>query len=167
MARTERELGRRKNEKKWQTCWCYWDQQKAYRMVQASAEKLEHTGPAEKVASVPHRESSWQVRQSRLFKKEKEQSRLSRAPDREGRESQGKQEPYLDERGGSEREHGEETPLQGGLHSEGRQIPRRRGRASNKSLPSRRRRKHERVSGRKSSPERSAKSWSHSMFGQT
>ena len=29
-----------------------------------------------------HRESSWQVRQSRFFQKGKEQSRLSRAPDR-------------------------------------------------------------------------------------
>ena len=53
-------------------------------MAQASAEKLEHTGPAEKerVASVP--ESSWQVRQSRLYQKEKEQNRLSRVPDRKG-----------------------------------------------------------------------------------
>ena len=42
-------------EKKWQTCWCCRDQQKACRMAQGSAEKLEHTGPAEKerVASVP------------------------------------------------------------------------------------------------------------------
>ena len=39
----------------------------------------------------------------------------------------------------------------GGLHRERRQIPRRTGRASNKSLPRRGRRKHERVSGRKSS----------------
>ena len=37
----------------------------------------------------------------------------------------------------------------GGLHGEGRQIPRR---ASKKSLPRTSRRKHERVSGRKSSP---------------
>ena len=42
-------------EEKWQTCWCYRNQQRACRMAQASAEKLEHTGPAEKerVASVP------------------------------------------------------------------------------------------------------------------
>ena len=44
----------------------------------------------------------------------------------------------------------------GGLHREGRQIPRRTGRTSNKSLPRTSRRKHERVSGRKSSPGRSA-----------
>ena len=50
-------------------------------MAQASAEKLEHTGPAEKkrVASVP--ESYWQVRQNHLCQKRKEQSRLSRALD--------------------------------------------------------------------------------------
>ena len=53
-------------------------------MTQASAEKLEHTGPAKKkkVASMPQRESSWQVRQTRPSQKGKEQSRLSRAPDR-------------------------------------------------------------------------------------
>ena len=35
-------------EEKWQTCWCCRDQQRACRMAQASAEKLEHIGPAEK-----------------------------------------------------------------------------------------------------------------------
>ena len=48
VARTERESNRRRREEKWQTCWCYRDQQRACRMAQASAEKLEHTGPAEK-----------------------------------------------------------------------------------------------------------------------
>ena len=47
----------------------------------------------------------------------------------------------------------------GGRHREGRQIPRRTGTASKKSLPRTSRRKHERVSGRKSSPGRSAESW--------
>ena len=55
----------------------------------------------------------------------------------------------------------------GGLDREGRQIPRRTGRASKKSLPRTSRRKHERVSGRKSSPGRSAESWFHSKSGQT
>ena len=79
-------------------------------MAQASAEKLEHTGPAEKerVASVPQRESSWQERRSRPCQKEKEQSRLSKAPDHERGESQDGREPHLGERGGSEREHGVE-----------------------------------------------------------
>ena len=54
MARTERESDRRREEK-WQTCWCYKNQRRACRMAQVSAEKLEHTGPAEKerVVSVP------------------------------------------------------------------------------------------------------------------
>ena len=53
----------------------------------------------------------------------------------------------------------------GGHHSEGRRVPRRKGRAS--MISRRCRRKHERVSGRKSSPGRSADSWFHSEFGQT
>ena len=48
-----------------------------------------------------HRDSSWQEHQSRPYQKEKEQSRLSKAPDHEAGESQGGR-----ERGGSEREHG-------------------------------------------------------------
>ena len=58
MARTERESDNRRREEKWQTCWCCRDQQRACTMAQASAEKLEHTGPAEKkgAASVPQRE---------------------------------------------------------------------------------------------------------------
>ena len=39
---------------------------------------------------------------------EKEQSRLSRVRNHEGRESQGGQEPHFGKRGRSEREHGEE-----------------------------------------------------------
>ena len=60
-------------------------------MAQALSEKLEHTGPAEKerVSSVPQRENSRQARRSRPCQKEKEQSRQSKAPDREGGESQG------------------------------------------------------------------------------
>ena len=54
--RTERESQRR--EEKCQICRRCLDQQRARRMAQASAEKLEHTGPAEKerVALVPQRE---------------------------------------------------------------------------------------------------------------
>ena len=55
----------------------------------------------------------------------------------------------------------------GGLHHEQRQIPRRTGRASKKSLPRTSRRKHERVSGCKSSPGQSAESWFHSKSGKT
>ena len=66
-------------------------------MTQASAEKLEHTRPAEKerVASVPQRES-------RLCQKKKEQSGQCRALDREVGENQGEREPHLDEREGDE-----------------------------------------------------------------
>ena len=79
-----------------------------------------------------HRESSWQERWSRLSQKEKEQSRLSKAPDHEGGESQGGQEPHLDER--AEEIRARAWSGKGGLHCEGRQIPRRKGRASKKSL---------------------------------
>ena len=46
----------------------------------------------------------------------------------------------------------------GRLHGELGQIPRRKGRASKKSLPRTSRRKHERATGHKSSPGRSAES---------
>ena len=46
--RTERESDRMRREEKWQPCWCCRGQQRACGMAQASAEKLEHTGPAEK-----------------------------------------------------------------------------------------------------------------------
>ena len=45
-----------------------------------------------------HRDSSWQVCRSRPYQKEKEQSRLSKAPDHEGGESQGGREPHLGEK---------------------------------------------------------------------
>ena len=64
--------------------------------------------------------SSWLVRRSRLCQKEKEQSRLSRAPDRKMRESQSERPAPWRVRGGSEREHGKR-----GLYSEGKQVRRR------------------------------------------
>ena len=68
------------------------------------------------------------------------------------------------ERGGSEQEHGEERV--DSTVKEGRFLGGKGGKAK-KSLPRRGRRKHERVSGRKSSPGRSAESWFHSKSGQT
>ena len=50
-----------------------------------------------------HRESSWQERRSRPC--QKEQSRLSKTPDHEGRESRWARAASWRERGGSEREH--------------------------------------------------------------
>ena len=72
-------------------------------MVQASAEKLEHTGPAEKkgVASVPQREQLPRT-QSCLCQKEKKQSRLSRSPDGKVGESQGERDPHLGETEGDQ-----------------------------------------------------------------
>ena len=79
-------------------------------MAQASAEQLQQPRPAEQErVTYCHKVSSWQVRQSRLCQKEKDQSRLSRSPDCKVGESQGgtRAAPWR-ERGGSEREHGEE-----------------------------------------------------------
>ena len=128
-------------------------------MAQVSAEKLEHTGPTEKerVFSLP--ESSWQVRESRLCQEEKEQSRMSRVLDRKMGESQGEREPHLGKRGGIR---ARVWIGKGGLYSEGKQIPRKRLRASKNSLPSGSRRKHELCGGCKSSLGRSAESWFHS-----
>ena len=53
------------------------------------------------------------------------------------------------------------------LTSKRRLVPRRRRRASKKGLPKRSRRKHERVSGCKSSPGGSSKSCLYSEYGQT
>ena len=99
MVRTEQESDNRRREEKRQACWCCRDQQRACRMAQASAEKLEQTGPAEKerVASVPQIEQLARTLEPPL-QKEKEPSCLSKAPNHEGGESQGGQEPHLGER---------------------------------------------------------------------
>ena len=104
MARTERESDKR-IEEKWQTCWCCQDQQSACRMAQASAEKLEHIGPAEKerVASVPQREQLASMPEPPL-PKEKGTSHLSKAPDHEEGESQGEREPHHGKKEGDQSE---------------------------------------------------------------
>ena len=66
--------------------------------------------------------------------------------------------------GGSEREHEKEKSQ---LHSKKRRVSGSRGRADKENLPRKSRRKHERVSGRKSSPGESGKFWYHSKSGQT
>ena len=83
MARTERESDRRRREEKWQTCWRCRDQQRACRMALASAKNFSIVGLLKRKEwpQCP-RQSSWQVRQSRLCQKGKEQSRLFRVPDR-------------------------------------------------------------------------------------
>ena len=96
-----------------------------------------------------HRESSWQERRSRPSQKEKEQSCQSRAPNREGERVKVSESRTLARVRGIR---ARAWSGNGGLHSEGKQIPRRKRRACKKSLPRRSRRKHERVSGRKTSP---------------
>ena len=96
MARKKRESDSRSREEKWQTLWCCRDQQRACRMAQASAKKLEHAGPAEK-KRVPQREQLAK-RWSRLCQKEMEQSRQSRVPDHEGGEGQDGREPHVGKR---------------------------------------------------------------------
>ena len=94
-------------KEKWQTCWCCRDQQRACRMAQASEEKLEQLVlglPKRKEWPQCHRESNWQERRSRPCQKEKEKSRLSRVPDREGKESQGGRERHLGEKKGNQSE---------------------------------------------------------------
>ena len=75
-------------------------------MVQASAEKLVHTGPAEKerVASVPQRQQLASTPEPPLPKGKKEQSRQFRVPDHErGRESRWARAAPWRERGSMER----------------------------------------------------------------
>ena len=74
-------------------------------MAQASAEKLEDTGPAEKerVASVPQGKQLVSTPEPPFLRGEGSQSRQFRVPDHEREESQGGR-----ERGRSKRENGEE-----------------------------------------------------------
>ena len=150
-------------EEKWQTCWCCRDQQRASKMEQVSAEKLEHTGPTEieRVASVPQKEQLARTPEPPLPKGTKQSVQITRS--RWGRESRWARAAPWRERGIRARAWSGKS----GLPREGRQIPRRKELASKKSLPRRSKRKHERVSGRKSSPGRSAESWFHSKSGQT
>ena len=76
-----------------------------------------------------HRESSWQERRSRPCQKKKEKSRQSKVPDREGERVK------LSESRTLARETGIRARAwrgKGGLHSEKRQIPSRKRRASKK-----------------------------------
>ena len=149
------------DKEKSQTCWCCRDQQRACRMAQTSAKKLEHTGPAEKEKSgLSATERAVGRNTGAAFAKKKRNRAV--CPEYQimrGRESKWVRAAPWRVRGGSERDHGEErldfTVKEG-------KIPRRKGRARNKSLPRRSRRKHKRVGGRKSSPGQSEGSWFHS-----
>ena len=151
MARTKRVSDNRKREKKWHACWCCRDQQRACRMAQALAGKLEHTGTAEK-KELPqcHRESIWQVGQAALAKRKRNRALC---PDHQIMRCESR--TLVRERGDQSGSMGGK----GGLYSEGRQVPIRRGRASKDNLPRRSRRKHKWVCRRKSSLGGSALSW--------
>ena len=166
MARTERESDRRRREEKWQTCWCCRDQQTACRMAQSSAEKLEQTGPTEKerVASVPQREQLTRTPEPPLPKGKRNRAVCPKHQIMKGeRVKVGESRTLARERGIRARAWRGKSVL----HREQRQISRRKGKASKRSLPRTSRRKHERVSGLKSSPGRSAESWHHSKSCQT
>ena len=111
MARTERESDSRRREEKWQTCWCCRDQQRACRMAQASAEKLEQTGPAEmeRVASVPQREQLASTPEPRLPKGKRNRADCPEHQIMRGKRAKvGESRTLAREGGGSEREHGVE-----------------------------------------------------------
>ena len=130
--RTERESDGRKREEKWQTSWCC-KERAEWRSLQRK--NLNILGlPKRKEWPHCRKDSSWQVRRSRLCQNEKEQSRLSRVPDHEG----------------------ERVKV-----GESRSLARKRGIRVG-AWSGKGRRKHERVSGCKSSPGRSAESWFHS-----
>ena len=144
--RTGRELDRRREEK-WQACWCCRDQQRACRMAQALAERA--VGKYARAAFAKRKGNRAVGPKHQIMREKKVKVSESRTLAREmgirARAWRG----------------------EGGLLSEGRRVPRRRGRASNKSLSRGSRRKHERVSGRKSSPGRSAEFWFYSKSSQS
>ena len=136
MARIEQELDRKRREEKWQNRWCCRDQQRACRMAQASAEKLEHTGPDKEKKKWPrwHKESSWQVRRSCLSQKKRNRVVSPEHQIMRGRESRWARAASWRER---EREREIRTKARrgkGGLHIEGKQLPRRRRKGKQEEL---------------------------------
>ena len=129
-------------------------------MAQASAEKLEHTGPAEKERVATERAVGKNAGAALAKRKRNRTVCPEHQIIRGERVKMGKSRILARKRGIRVRAWGGK----GGLDRERRQIP---GRASKKSLPRASRRKHERVIGRKSSLGRSAESWFHSKSGQT
>ena len=127
--RTERESDRRRREEKCQTCWCCRDQQRACRIAQASAEKLEHTGPAEKDRVATERAVGKNAGAA-LSKRNKAVCPKHQIIRRE-RVKMGESRTLAREKVIRPRA----WRGKGGLHGERRQIPRRKERASKKSLP--------------------------------
>ena len=137
-------------------------------MAQALAEKREHTGPAEKerVTSVPQYEQLASTPEPPLPKRKGTEPSVQSTRSRGGggeRVKVSESRTLAKERGiiaGARR--GKD-----GLHSEGRQVPRRRKKASKKILSRGSRRKQHRIGRRKSSVGASAGPWFHSKSGQT
>ena len=133
-------------------------------MAQALAEKREQTGPAEKKSGLSATERAvGKYAGAALAKRERNRAVCPEYQIvMEERLKMGESRTLARER----RIRARAWRSKGGLYGERRKIPRRKGRASKKSLLMRSRRKHERVSGRKSSSGRSAESWFHSKSGQ-
>ena len=125
VARTEQESNRRRREEKWQSCWCCRDQQRACKMAQASAEELDHTGPAERkrVSSVPRESRLASVPEPFLQK-----GKQTQLPVQSTRSCGGGERIKMNESRTLAREMGITAGAwrrKGGLHSEGRQVSRR------------------------------------------
>ena len=109
-ARTERESDRRRRKEKWQTCWCCLDQERVCRMAQASVEKLEHTGPAEKgksgLSTIGRAVGKYAG--AALAKRKWSRAVCPKHQIMKGRESRWARAAIWRVRGGSEREHGVE-----------------------------------------------------------
>ena len=123
-------------------------------MAQASAEKLEHTKPAEKERVATERAVGKNAGAALAKRKRNRAVSPKHQIMRGERVKVGESRTLARVRGIRARA----WSGKGGLHRERGKIPRRTGRASNKSLPRTSRRKHEPVSGRKSSLGRSAES---------
>ena len=132
-------------------------------MAQVSAEKLKHTEPTEKERVATERAVGKNAGAA-LAKRKRNRAVCPEYQVMRGeRVKMGESRTLAREKG----DQSESMERKGGLHREQRQIPRRTGRASKKSLSKGSRRKHERVSERKSSPGRSAESWFHCKSGQS
>ena len=99
MARTERESDRRRRKEKWQTYWCCRDQQRICKMAQASAEKLGHTGSAEKKKSgfIATKRAVGKFARVAFAERKKNRAVCLNHQIMRG-ENQGEREPSLDER---------------------------------------------------------------------
>ena len=158
MARTKRESDSRRREEKWQTCWSAETSKEGAEWRRLQRKNWNILGlPKKKEWPQCHRESSWQERRSRPCQKKRNRAVSPKHQImRRKRVKVGESRTLARKR----RIRARAWSRKGGLHRKRRHISRRKGRASKKSLLRTSRWKH--VSGRKSSPGRSAESWPHS-----